>query len=165
VRAIVGTLAALALLAGCGGEDGRLSAADSTTTTRPTTSTTIDDRPTLTLEARRAVLLCVGAQTELASGLLVAFYERAEVDVMKTLCDEAQAYIDTEAPQGDNIPREIAVEIAEQSFDLSGWGLAVTTSGLPPTEPAVDGDTVADAPFLWQSRIDQLLDRLPEPPT
>lgn len=141
--------------AGCGSGD----AAKNTTTTVESTTTT-EAAPTLSADARRAVILCVDAQEAWARSMSFDLATATDEAAAKTKCDDAQAYIDTEAPAtGPNVPRSIAVAIAANNYALARWNVDILIGGE--AKPTDEGVLPIEAQFRWRSEIDQLLAQLP----
>ena len=145
----------------CGGDDD--TAAPAETTTEQATTTTEDQGPTLSQDARRAVLLCADAQAELAFAFSDGMYDRAEIQAKDALCEEAKAYIEVEAPEGgDTVPQAIAVALSEHDGDLALWAIPVTANpGDRFDEPAITGVRPSEALTRWPAEIRDLLDELP----
>lgn len=153
----IALLVVVALLVGCSssGDDDAAPTTTESTTTESTTTTT-EPEPTLSDEGQRAVILCVGAQEDYARTLAVGLLDSAEGDAVDDKCDEAQAFT---ALHGTGLAREIAVKLAENSYDLSKWVVDINVADLGGQE--ADMAEALTASILWESEIDELLDSLP----
>lgn len=157
--AALGVCSAMTFTA-CGSGDDGPSAGGEPTSSTPSTTTTTGSEPTLTAEAQRAVIICVEAQSDYAGTLSVGLEDDSEKNAVDDKCTEAQAFIDTEAPNGDNAPNAIAVLIAENNYELSSWALNVTLNGEAGVSASGTDPTAA---LGWGSELDDLLAQLPDP--